>query len=95
MSWGGLVVCDARGSEGRRGGHAATAGAASPFAACLLLPVACTPFYPSGMGHMLCLTCASCHLPCPTRRLGLYHGLKEHGPCTAADLASALGLNER
>lgn len=28
-------------------------------------------------------------------RLGLYAGLKTHGPCTAADLAGALGLAER
>lgn len=31
----------------------------------------------------------------PPRRLGLYQGLKEHGPCTAADLAADLELNER
>lgn len=28
-------------------------------------------------------------------RLGLYAGLKKHGPCSAADLAGALGLSER
>lgn len=37
----------------------------------------------------------TCNLIFLGEKLGLYHGLKEHGPCTAADLASALGLNER
>lgn len=36
------------------------------------------------------------HCLLPSRcRLGLYVGLASHGPCTAAGLASALGLNER
>lgn len=39
---------------------------------------------------------ACCFPPPPTPcSLGLYEGLKAHGPCTAADLAAALELNER
>lgn len=35
------------------------------------------------------------NLICLGDRLGLYAALKRHGPCTAADLAGHLGMNER
>ena len=41
------------------------------------------------------LPTSPCSWHCLQCRLGLYRGLKEQGPCSAADLACALALNER